>query len=165
MSLEEVNFIAEIVASVAVIASLIYVGRQVSQNTEAAEASAAQAYVAADNEIVGLINSSSNLAEILHRGAKGMSALSGGELIQFMAFNEQIFISFQSFYLQWRKGALDERLWSTYRQAAIEVLTQPGQQEFWAARRHWFFPEFRDYMENLAQSEESKPMHFSAFDE
>lgn len=162
MILENFYFVSQIVASIAVIISLIYVGRQVNQNTSATQDAASQAYVAADNEIVGLINISDNLADILHRGARGLSALSGGELIQFMAFNEQAFISFQSFYLSWKNGNLDERLWNTYRQAALELLTQPGQQEFWSARRHWYFPEFRDYLENLAATEMAKPMHFSA---
>ena len=159
MSLEEINFIAEIIASVAVIASLIYVGREVSQNTEATQASAAQAYVAADNEIVGLINGSDNLADILHRGAPGLAQLQGGDVIQFMAFHDQVFISFQSFYVQWKKGALDPRLWRTYEKAFMALLAQPGQKEWWKLRQDWFFPEFRDFVEQKAASGEVGVMH------
>lgn len=159
MTLEEFNFIAEIIASVAVIASLVYVGRQINQNTEATHAAAAQANVNAVNEYVGLINASDKLADILHQGANGLSALKGGDLIRFMAFNDQAFIAFQSYYKQWKDGTLDEELWITHRQAALDLLTQVGQQEWWAVRRHWFYPEFRDYLDNLAVIEESKPMH------
>ena len=159
MTLEEFNFIAEIIASIAVIASLIYVGREVSQNTDATHAAAAQAVVGAINEVVGSINDSDKLADILHRGALGMSALKDGDLIRFMAFNDQAFLSFQSQYLQWKDGTLDERLWLTQQQAALDLLSQAGQHEWWAARRHWFFPEFQDYLDNLVGAEMSKPMH------
>ena len=159
MTLEEFNFIAEIIASIAVIASLIYVGREVGQNTDATRAAAAQAQVSAINEYVGIINSSDKLADILHQGGRDMSALKGGDLIRFMAFNDQALIAIQSQYLQWKDGILDERLWLIQKQAALALLSQPGQQEWWAARRHWFFPEFQDYLDNLAGTEMSKPMH------
>ena len=159
MTLEEFNFIAEIIASIAVVASLIYVGREVGQNTEATQAAAAQAQVSAINEYVGIINSSDKLADILHQGGRDMSALKGGDLIRFMAFNDQALIAIQSQYLQWKDGILDERLWLIQKQAALALLSQPGQQEWWAARRHWFFQEFQDYLDNLAGTEMSKPMH------
>ena len=159
MSLEEFNYVAEIIASIAVIASLIYVGREVGQNTKATHAAAAQANVNAINEYVGLINASDRLADILQQGANGLSALKGGDLIRFMAFHDQAFIAFQSYYLQWKDGALDEGLWLTHRQAALDLLAQPGQQEWWAARRHWFFSAFRIYLDNLVETETAKPMH------
>ncbi len=159
MTLEQFNFIAEIVASIAVIASLIYVGREVGQNTDATHAAAAQASVSAINEYVGLINDADKLADILHKGSRGMSELKDGDLIRFMAFHDQVFISFQSYYLQWKDGTLDERLWLTQKQAALDLLSQGGQQDWWAARRHWFFPEFQDYLEDLAATAISKPMH------
>ena len=159
MTLEEFNLIAEIIASIAVIASLIYVGREVSQNTRATHAAAPQANVNAVNEYVGLINASDKLADILHQGAQGLSGLKGGDLIRFMAFHDQAFIAFQSYYRQWKDGILDEGIWLTHKQAALDLLAQPAQQEWWAARRHWFFQEFQDYMDSMASTELSKPMH------
>jgi len=159
MTLEEFNFIAEIVASIAVIASLIYVGREVGQNTEATHASAAQAVVSAINDLVGTVNESDKLADVLHKGGRGMSALKDGDLIRFMAHHDQVFIMFQSQYFQWKDGTLDERLWLTQKQAALDLLSQAGQQEWWAARRHWFLPEFQDYLDNLSGTEMFKPMH------
>lgn len=159
MTLTDFNNIADIIASVAVIASLVYIARELKQNTEATQTAAAQAYVTADNETVGLINVSSSLADVLHQGANGLSALQGGDLIRFMAFHDQLFISFQSFYMQWRKGTLDENLWITYKQATLDLLTQRGQQEWWGLRCHWFNPEFCDYVTRASSAEVGKPMH------
>ena len=163
MSLEQINYIAEIVASLAVIASLIYVGREIAQNTQATRAAAAQANVGAVNDYVGVITGSGSLADILNRGAKGLSQLKNGDLIRFMAFHDQSFITCQSYYLLWKDGALDERLWATHRQAALDLLAQPGQKEWWTARRHWYFPDFVEYIEQAASSSGVKRMHPGAF--
>ena len=58
------------------------------------------------NDYVGLINASPNLADILHRGANGLSSLKESEVIQFCAFLDQSFIDFETFYFQWKAGVL-----------------------------------------------------------
>ncbi len=159
MTLEEFNYIAEIIASIAVIASLLYVALQIKQNTAATQATAAQSFAEVDNGFVGLINSSHNLADILHRGAMGLSELKGGELIQFMAFHDAAFMAIQSAYCQWDKGALDNRLWNSFKQAILDLLVQPGQREWWQHRCHWYDAGFREYVDSAAKSEPAKPMH------
>ncbi len=159
LKLEQIYFIGQTIAAIAVVASLIYVGIQVNQNTTATQIASAQAYAAAENEIVGLINVSPNLADVLHQGANGLSELKGGDLIRFMAFNDSVFISFQSFHLQWKTGALNEILYETYKHAIIDLLQQKGQQDWWALRRHWFSPEFQDYVEQAMATGLAKPMH------
>jgi hypothetical protein len=159
MTLEEFNYIAEIIASIAVIASLIYVGLQIRQNTAVTQATGRQAYVDSMNEYVGLINLSPNLADILHRGATGLSNIKGGEIIQFGAFLDQCFVNFETSYFQWKAGVLDARLWSTFRHTIVDLLIQPGQQQWWDNRRHWFDKEFQEYVNQVLVSEEAKPMH------
>lgn len=159
MTLEEFNYIAEIVASIAVIASLIYVGLQIRQNTAVTQATGRQAYVDSMNEYVGLINLSTNLADILHRGATGLSNIKGGEIIQFGAFLKQCFINFETSYFQWKAGVLDARLWSIYRHTIVDLLIQPGQQQWWDTRRHWFDKEFQEYVNRVIDTDEGKPMH------
>ena len=110
MTLEAFNYIAEIIASVAVFASLIYIGLEVRQNTAATQASSRVAYVDTMNDYVGLINSSPNLADILRRGANGLSNLKNGEILQFSAWLDQNFITYETYYFQWKAGVLDGRL-------------------------------------------------------
>ncbi len=165
LTLEQIYFIGQTIAAMAVVASLIYVGFQVRQNTTATQIASAQAYAAAENEVVGLINVSPNLADILHQGANGLSELKGGDLIRFMAFNDSVFISFQSFHLQWKTGALNKILYETYKHAIIDLLQQKGQQDWWALRGHWFSPEFQDYIEQAMATGLAKPMHPGAVED
>ena len=162
MELEQLSFISEIIAAIALIASLIYVGRQVKANTTATRSAAAQACADTTNGYVGLINSSPNLSDILHRGATGLGNLQGGEVIQFGAFHDQMFICTESIYSQWRDGVLDEQLWGTYRHAIVDILMQKGSQDWWENRRHWFGTEFAAAVDELCSEVSAKPMHFAS---
>jgi len=104
LTLENIYFIGQTIAALAIVVSLIYVGVQVRQNTSATQTASAQAYVTANNEIVGLINASPNLADVLHQGANGLSALKGGDQIRFMAFHDLVFIFFSIFSPSMEKG-------------------------------------------------------------
>jgi len=159
MPLVQLANIAEIVAAALVIVSLIYVGIQIRQNTAATQAATGQSWFNTFDGHVGLINSSPTLADILHRGATGLSNLKDSEIIQFGAFLDQSFTSFEVYYFQWKAGKLDARLWSTQRHAIAALLMQPGQQQWWETRRHWYDIEFQEYVNQVIDSGEGKPMH------
>jgi len=162
MTLEHYYYMAELVSAIALVISLVYVGAQVKQSTEATKAQTAQSYVDTMNGYVGLINSSGNLANVLDRGVNGLDGLQGGEVIQFCAFHDQCFITFEAFYFEWKHGFLEMQFWDTYRNVIVSLLMQPGQQEYWQMRRHWFDDEFQKYVENLVATERGVPMHFKS---
>jgi hypothetical protein len=162
MTLEQYYYIAELVAAVALIISLIYVGIQVRLSAKATQAATAQSYVDTMNSYVGLINSSRNLAKVLHGGANGLDNLQDEEVIQFCAFHDQCFITFEAFYFEWKHGLLAEQLWDTYHHVIISLLVQPGQQEYWQMRRHWYDDEFQGYVEGLLEQGGEVPMHFKS---
>ena len=160
MTLEQYYYIAELVAAIALIISLIYVGIQVKLSAKATQAATAQSYVDTMNGYVGLINSSKDLARVLHGGAGGLDNLQDEEVIQFCAFHDQCFITFEAFYFEWKRGLLLQQLWDTYRHVIVDLLMQPGQQEYWQMRRHWYDDEFQRYVEELLELESGVPMHF-----
>jgi len=159
MPLDQLANIAEISAAALLIVSLIYVGLQVRQSTKAAYAATTQAHAEIAMGYVGLVNLSNNLADILHQGARGLSPLKEGDLLRFIGFHDQVFTAFQSFYLQYLEGALDERLWNTYNEVIRDLLAQAGPQDWWKLRQHWFCEEFRNYVEGVAGKEQRQPMY------
>jgi hypothetical protein len=162
MTLEQYYYIGQLIAAGALVISLVYVGLQVKLSTKANQAGAAHAYVDTMNGYVGLINSSPNLAAVMHRGATGLENLTEGEVIQFSAFHDQCFITFEAFYFEWKQGLLMPELWNTYKHALLALLMQPGQREWWGLRRHWYDEEFRSYVEEIVEKGSSIPMHFRA---
>ncbi len=159
MPLDQLANIAEISAAALLIVSLIYVGLQVRQSTKAAYATTTQAHAEIAMGYVGLVNLSSNLADILVQGARGLSSLKEGDLLRFIGFHDQVFTAFQSFYLQYLNGVLDERLWNTYDQVMRDMFAEVGPQDWWKLRQHWFCEEFRNYIEDVTGKEQRQPMY------
>ncbi len=162
MTLVDFYYIAEITAAVAVIGSLVYLGIQVKGNTRALRAAAAHSFVDTNHSFVGLINQSATLGDVLVRGAKGLSNLEGGEVVQYSAFHEQAFMTFESNYYLWQEGVLDNRLWNTHSIALIELLSMPGMREWWNNRCHWFSQEFQDYVNRTVSETTGRPMYWWA---
>ncbi len=84
MNWEAVGAIAEILGVIAVIGSLIYVGRQINQNTQIARANIVHETAILSNQIFQLIAQDSELADIYGRGTTGVS-LNGVDLQRFTA--------------------------------------------------------------------------------
>ena len=162
MVLVEFYYIAEIVAAVAVIGSLVYLGVQVKGNTRALQAAAAHTYVDTNHSFVGLINQSTVLGDILLRGHKDLSNLEEGEMVRYSAFHDQAFMTMESNFYLWRDGVLDERLWETHEVALFEMLSMPGLQEWWKNRSHWFSQEFTHYIDQQFSEKTGRPMYWWA---
>ena len=159
MPLDQLANIAEISAAALLVVLLIYVGLQVRQNTAATQVAAGQAYADAASNVIGLINSSPNPADILHRGTNGLSNLKDGEMIQFGAYLDQAFISLEIFYFQRKAVLLDARLWSIYSNAIAGFMVQTGQGQWREMRHNWYDKEFQKYVNQVIDLGEAKPMH------
>ena len=164
MALVEFYYIAEIVAAVAVIGSLVYLGIQVKGNTRALQATAAHSFVDTNHSFVGLINQSPVLGDILVRGHKSLSNLEDGEIAQYSAFHDQCVMTMESNYYLMRDGVLDKRLWDTHEVALLELLNMPGMQEWWKNRSHWFSQEFSEYVNQRFSEKTGRPMYWWALD-
>ena len=160
MTIQDWGALGEMIGGIAIIISLIYVGLQIRQNTKATQMTSAHSYLDTQGAYVGLINQSATLADILSRGVGDLNNLQAGEVIQFSAFHDQSFSSFQTFYIEWKDGMLDDRLWGFYRHAMADLLSHPGIQTWWANRKHWYDHEFQSYVEETMSAGIGKPMHF-----
>ena len=159
MPLDQIANIAEIIAAALVIVSLIYVGLQVRQNTDAIQVSTTQSFTDTLMAFIGNLNQSPNLAALYHRGLSDASSLKGGEFVQFSVYMSQAFFAYQSFHIQWRRGVLEDDLWYSFRSSIVDLLTNPGVREWWQFRRHWFTDEFQQFVEDTVSEEQGHPMY------
>jgi hypothetical protein len=148
MSLEEFNYIAEIVASIAVIASLIYLALEVRQNTIAVRLSTLHDVKETISGINLLTAQQGDLAEILVEGLHDLDKLSGAPKARFYTWAHNLFLGYENLYLQYLGRALDPRHWSGMAQHMTDVSSVPGVQAWWADRGQWFTGEFRNYWDN-----------------
>jgi len=148
MTLEEFNYIAEIIGSIAIIASLIYVALQVRQNTIAVRLSTLHDVKDTIREVNLIVAEQGDLAEILVEGFQDLEKLSGAPRARFYTWAHNLFLGYENLYLQYLGGALDPGHWSGMAQHMTDVSKVPGLQAWWVERGQWFTEDFRNYWEN-----------------
>lgn len=149
MTLEQLSLISQIVSAIAVIASLIFVGIQLSQATAAIRASSSEAHAALYTELVHSIIDNADFAKIWTVGTADPSALSEEEWVRFVAYSSALFRQYETSRVQWLRGRLDDEHWQTIQKQAVSLRTLPGLEAAWRVRGHWYSQDFRDWFEGL----------------
>jgi hypothetical protein len=159
MSLEEASLLSQIISAVAVVASLIFVGFQLSQNTKAVRASSSQAHAAMYHALIAsIINDEIQFARIWRQALADLNSLDDDGVVRFFAFASALFRFFESSRVQWLRGQLDYEHWHTIEQQAISLAAQPGIRDFWNIRRHWHCPEFGQWFDAL-DPKQARPIY------
>jgi hypothetical protein len=150
MSLEQWSAIAQILAAVVGIPSLIFVGIQLYLATKAVRASSSQAHSATYHELSASIFENSNgFAGIWAAGLGGTERLSKEDRTRFFAFVSSLLRFFESARIQWRRRQLYREHWRAIEQQAQYLAAQPGVREFWHERQHWHCREFQRWFGEL----------------
>ncbi len=160
MTLEEFNYIAEIIASIAVIATLLYVGMQIKQNTRSTRLETIRDISSGFNSFYDTMASNRELTDIWHRGAFNYQGLDETEKLRFTFAVVRVFRLEQEQFLQWREGALDDDHWQSLSAQYTDAVQLPGWQEVWSRRKHHYTKGFQDYVGKLiAEGEGAKPLY------
>ena len=130
--LNELAQIAEIIAAVAVVMSLIYVGKEVQSNTAAVRGAAMQAIATTDADILMTVASDATLSEIVRLGHQDPSQLTPSDSFRYSLFMRQFWLSFQNIYQQSELGLLDQSVWQSYVSVICEMASRPGVQKTWS---------------------------------
>jgi hypothetical protein len=151
MTLTDLASIGSFVSGVAVLASLIFVGFQLKQNTQAVRAGASQAHSQNWQQITLPVIESEDFARIWRLGLDDIECLTDDERVRFYAFAGGTLRFFEGARLQWRHGQLDKEHWHNVENTAIDFAATSGFKAYWAVRRHWLSPEFQAWYESLLQ--------------
>ncbi len=148
ITLNELGSLGEFIGAIAVVASLIYVGLQLRQNTVAVRLSTLHDVKDTIRETNLIVAEQSDLAEIVLEGLQDLDKLSGAPRARFYTWAHNLFLGYENLYLQYLGGALDPGHWSGMAQHMVDVSSVPGMQAYWADRKQWFTQEFQNYWEN-----------------
>ena len=149
MTLSDLASLGSFISGIAVLASLIFVGFQLRQNTQAVRATASQAHASNLQQIVTPIVENGEVARLWRLGLLDIKGLTDDERVRFVAFLSGLFRFWESSRLQWRHGQLDNEHWENVAQQAIDFASQPGVKHFWEIRRHWHSAEFQKWYASL----------------
>jgi len=154
---DAVQALAELVAAFGVLASLLYVGSQIRQNTQAVRSATAQAvhdsYAAWYR---GYANDPA-LMKIAVDGLRDYRALDEVSKAQFIALFMQFLSYSQNAFFQWKEGALSPELWSGWELLMMNLVSAPGGKDFWAERGYVFSDAFGDHVEHVIMKRDPHP--------
>ncbi len=132
IKLADLAQIAEIIAAVAVVVSLIYVGREIQSNTSAVQGAAMQAVATTDAHALLTIASDSALSEIVRLGHQDSSQLNPADAFRYELFMRQFWLSMQNIYQQSALGLIDPSVWYSYVSVICGMWSRAGPWETWS---------------------------------
>ena len=154
MNWDAITAIGELVAAVAVIISLVYVGKQLSQNNRNQRIAALQAHNEAFRENLAML---AGQAGIWVKGLKHYPHMGPDENAEFAFQVHASFRHLEQAYLLNKEGVLsDEALYKSML-LVCGLCLYPGCKVWWDSRKEYFNDEFGNKQENFIKSEALKP--------
>ena len=155
MNWEAIGAIAEALAAVGVIATLVYLARQIFQNTKIVESSSLQAW--SSSQMTGRFELIGNpdLGRLMRDAMTDSRHLSDDTYMQVGLYIENLFRQFQMTYLLHRRGVIDADIFEVEMRIAARFLEWPGLRQWWDAGRKVLLPEFVTFIENLEPGEDA----------
>jgi hypothetical protein len=135
---EAISAIGQIVGALAVVVSLIYLGREIRSNARAARVASLHDI----NRWLGELVEHPNLGELYYRGIHDLASLENADLVRFSTLMVQLFYIHQELYYQQLDGHLDPRLSDGLDAVMRDINAYPGVQAWWRSRSDWFGEEF-----------------------
>ena len=139
MTLETIYYITQIIAVIAVVASLIFVGLQVRQgaeqtrlNTRALKATSHHAITDSFNHLNTTLATDPDLARIWDAGNKGIENLKPEELTAYYSILLAYIRVFETLFFQSQTGTMARELWEAERRVLQFMFALPGVQQWWA---------------------------------
>ena len=127
LTITEIAEVAEVVAAVGVLVSLLYVGYEVKQNTTAVQSTAYQAIHDAEDQFWSDLVSEPGAAALWQNGLdNGVESLEPGGRERFTVTARRLIYLFQNVHYQYRKGVVDDELWDAWLASLDEFLGEPG---------------------------------------
>lgn len=158
MTLEEFYFIAGIVSSVAVIASLIFVGFQLRHAANQQRIETASGYYDIFRDHMKIL-AEAGMVDLFLRGLEtAPDAFEAADKTRLNVFYTMVTRGYQVLHYQAEKQVFEEDFWRHTQNHFRDHLASKYYQGFWAARRHHFPLGFRDLVDALIKAGPTAPL-------
>lgn len=149
MNWQAIGAVAEAVAAVGVILSLVYVGAQVRQGTLETRVGILRSMVNELGRVHDSLAEHGDLANIVVRGFADYDALSIVERARMSSYLAHMFKLFEQLHVLHANGAIDAEDWRGFEHAIGDIAAYPGVQTWMTTRREWMRREFVSYVRDL----------------
>lgn len=145
MSFEQIFYISQSVAAVAVVASIVYLAQQVSQSERIQRAMVQQGRTDRASHRAMLM-AAPELASVVQKGMSGHQDLTREEFNQWMMICRSLFLTVEDSFMQRKSGLLDDAAYRSFEAAARAFFTSPGLRASWKLASGQYGDETREFI-------------------
>src|SRR5467141_4493748 len=149
MNWEAVNAISQLVGSIAVVFSVLYLGIQVHRSTRVAKLATQDAAAAALRDVTKPFMENAELERIWRVGLEDLGALSVEERARFFHAAYQFLKAFETIHFHYVYGLMDKQLWEGWHGLLQHYVAAPGIAYYWKLRPEVFSERFRTFVNSL----------------
>ena len=150
LKLSEWANVAEIIASVVIVMSLIYVGFELNQNTQALRSEIHQNVMAVLNEQNHVLVEDAEFHKIFVTGETRPDELSELEWSRFEIFLYGRFGVWEYLHIAIQENTITDTEWLSFESYFLSLVCEPGYRRWWHQNRTSHNPDFKAYVDNLA---------------
>ena len=148
MSLEQVFYLTQSIAAIAVLGSLVFVGLEIRHNSRETRAQTEQHIASSWFEMGRMIaDHPVALAASLRSTLKSFADLREEDRLVFVSILFALFKHYENIFRQFRSGHIDAETWQAWSVHVLIYFQQPGVQAWWKIRGAAFSPAFRQFLE------------------
>jgi hypothetical protein len=149
MTLEQWSSLSQVVAAAGVLASLVFVGFQIRQNTLAMIAQSQQ-HIATSWFTVGqlIADHAAAFGAGLKSNHSAFANLKDEGRLRFVSIIFPLFKHYENIFLKFTSGRVDEGVWGAWSFHMKVYFHQPGVQAWWKIREEAFAPSFPAFLES-----------------
>ena len=152
LSIDAIVNAAEIIGGVAVIASLLFVARQMRENNKSARESNYIQVMQHNKDMGRLIGSDPKLANLYRRGCENFMELSADERWQFGSLMMAMFCDFNQQHTLYNQRRLDQEFWNAIQRNMQFYLNRPGVRAWWKSQPFEFDSSFTKFVNQYLDS-------------
>jgi len=148
MAWEAVAAVAGVVSALAVAVTVIYLAKQVRDNTTASRAQTLFLLTSELGNLAANLAGDPQITRVYRIGLESPGELDENEKYQFALLAISQFRRYENLHYQYQKGLVDEEVWEAYRENLLWFFHRPGTQIWWPGKRMGFTKSFRDFLES-----------------
>lgn len=152
MTLEQAYFIAEIIAALAVILSLLYLGLQIRNSRIQTQNDSIDLITKQRGDHIKILAIESELSIIIAKGLAAKRKLHPNERFRFDGYIYYVFVNYELAFRKWKRNEIDMSLWTPIDQGMHWWLTNPGVRKWWKNLLiGGYTQEFKEYVDKKVE--------------
>jgi hypothetical protein len=156
VTFEQLGGLGEFIGALAVLGSLVYVARQIQENSRSTRHAAMQTAMLAAQNVMSLPVRDRELARVIRVGLGTPDDLTEDEFEQFRYWLFLVLRVHEDMFVRHKAGVIDDETWGARARTVSFVFATPGGRRVWAAASNAYRTDFQAWMAS-SENREAPP--------